>query len=237
MASSRRVVTGSSFGASGRGEEGPQRFAAQRVHRPRALYRAQRAAGAARRGSRQGRTRPSRRPSVDVQSLTPPDPHRSQRLAVGVIAGILVYVALMLYGQMVAQGVVEEKTSRIVELLLTAIRPWQLLLGKVLGHRGAGARAAAAGRRSRGGDRGPDACADPAWFGGGRRARGRRRLVPARLPRVRADVRRRGRAGVAAGRRRRRCRSADGLHRRPVRPGDLHPAARTPEVLYWQCFR
>jgi ABC-2 type transport system permease protein len=70
---------------------------------------------------------------VDVHSLTPPDPHRSQRLAVGVIAGILVYVALMLYGQMVAQGVVEEKTSRIVELLLTAIRPWQLLLGKVLG--------------------------------------------------------------------------------------------------------
>jgi ABC-2 type transport system permease protein len=50
-----------------------------------------------------------------------------------VIAGILVYVALMLYGQMVAQGVVEEKTSRIVELLLSAIRPWQLLLGKVIG--------------------------------------------------------------------------------------------------------
>jgi ABC-2 type transport system permease protein len=71
--------------------------------------------------------------NVDVHPLNPPDPHRSQRLAVGFIAGILVYVALMLYGQMVAQGVVEEKTSRIVELLLTAIRPWQLLLGKVVG--------------------------------------------------------------------------------------------------------
>jgi ABC-2 type transport system permease protein len=70
---------------------------------------------------------------VDVRPLITPDPHRSQRLAIGVIAGILVYVALMLYGQMVAQGVVEEKTSRIVELLLTAIRPWQLLLGKVVG--------------------------------------------------------------------------------------------------------
>ena len=70
---------------------------------------------------------------VQVRSLNPPDPHRSQRLAIGVIAGILVYVALMLYGQAVAQGVVEEKTSRIVELLLTAIRPWQLLLGKVAG--------------------------------------------------------------------------------------------------------
>jgi ABC-2 type transport system permease protein len=70
---------------------------------------------------------------VQVRSLIPPDPHRSQRLAIGVISGILVYVALMLYGQAVAQGVVEEKTSRIVELLLTAIRPWQLLLGKVAG--------------------------------------------------------------------------------------------------------
>jgi ABC-2 type transport system permease protein len=33
----------------------------------------------------------------------------------------------------VAQGVVEEKSSRVVELLLTTIRPWQLMLGKVLG--------------------------------------------------------------------------------------------------------
>jgi ABC-2 type transport system permease protein len=70
---------------------------------------------------------------VQVRSLNAPDPNRSQRLAIGVIAGILVYVALMLYGQAVAQGVVEEKISRIVELLLTAIRPWQLLLGKVAG--------------------------------------------------------------------------------------------------------
>lgn len=70
---------------------------------------------------------------VTVRSLNPPDTERNQRLAIGIIAGILVYVALMLYGQAVAQGVVEEKTSRIVELLLTAIRPWQLLLGKVAG--------------------------------------------------------------------------------------------------------
>jgi ABC-2 type transport system permease protein len=70
---------------------------------------------------------------VDVHSLIAVDPDRNQRLAIGIIAGILVYLALLLYGQAVAQGVVEEKTSRIVELLLTAIRPWQLLLGKVIG--------------------------------------------------------------------------------------------------------
>jgi ABC-2 type transport system permease protein len=39
----------------------------------------------------------------------------------------------MLVGQMVAQGVVEEKSSRVVELLLATLRPWQLLSGKVIG--------------------------------------------------------------------------------------------------------
>ncbi len=70
---------------------------------------------------------------VDVQALEPKKPQDAQRLAIGIIAGILVYIALLVYGQAVAQGVVEEKTSRIVELLLTAIRPWQLLFGKVIG--------------------------------------------------------------------------------------------------------
>jgi len=49
------------------------------------------------------------------------------------VAAILVYVALMMSGQAVAQGVVEEKTSRVVELLLATVRPWQLMVGKVAG--------------------------------------------------------------------------------------------------------
>ncbi len=73
------------------------------------------------------------RATVDVMPLQATDPDESQKLAIGIIAGIAVYLALIIYGQTVAQGVVEEKTSRIVELLLTAIRPWQLMLGKVLG--------------------------------------------------------------------------------------------------------
>ena len=51
----------------------------------------------------------------------------------GIIAGILIYLSLMLNGQSVAQGVVEEKSSRVVELLLATVRPWQLMAGKVLG--------------------------------------------------------------------------------------------------------
>ncbi len=71
--------------------------------------------------------------AVDVRSLEPAREYQGARIALAVIAGVLVYIAIMLYGQLVAQGVVEEKTSRIVEILLTTIRPWQLMLGKVVG--------------------------------------------------------------------------------------------------------
>ncbi len=70
---------------------------------------------------------------LDVVALQPPHKYRTQQLIVGIIAGILIYMSLMMNGQSVAQGVVEEKSSRVVELLLSTIRPWQLMAGKVLG--------------------------------------------------------------------------------------------------------
>ena len=70
---------------------------------------------------------------VDVTALEPVDPQRGQRLAIGLIVAALLYYSLLVYGTMVAQGVVEEKSSRVVEILLATLRPWQLLLGKVIG--------------------------------------------------------------------------------------------------------
>ncbi|MFS8104351.1 ABC transporter permease [Lentzea alba] len=70
---------------------------------------------------------------VDVTALEPVDPQRGQRLAIGLIVAALLYYSLLVYGTMVAQGVVEEKSSRVVEILLATVRPWQLLLGKVIG--------------------------------------------------------------------------------------------------------
>ena len=70
---------------------------------------------------------------VEVTSLEPPYPYQPQQLVLGIIAGILIYMSLMINGQSVAQGVVEEKSSRVVELLLATIRPWQLMAGKVAG--------------------------------------------------------------------------------------------------------
>jgi ABC-2 type transport system permease protein len=71
--------------------------------------------------------------TATVQPLHQPYPYQTQQLVLGIVAGILIYVSLLLNGQSVAQGVVEEKSSRVVELLLATIRPWQLMVGKVLG--------------------------------------------------------------------------------------------------------
>src|SRR5437868_7447158 len=47
--------------------------------------------------------------------------------------GIILYTAILLYGINVMSSVLEEKTTRIVEVLVSSLRPFQLLLGKVLG--------------------------------------------------------------------------------------------------------
>ena len=65
--------------------------------------------------------------------LEEPYDYNGAQLGLGIAAGILIYLSLMINGQTVAQGVVEEKTSRVVELLLSTIKPWQLMAGKVLG--------------------------------------------------------------------------------------------------------
>jgi ABC-2 type transport system permease protein len=55
--------------------------------------------------------------------------------SVAVVYGavFLLYGLLAVYGQWVAQGIVEEKQSRVVEVLLSSLRPTELLAGKVLG--------------------------------------------------------------------------------------------------------
>lgn len=70
---------------------------------------------------------------VNVVPLDPNSAENGQRLAIGIVIAILLYMALLIYGQTVAQGVIEEKSSRVVEILLATVRPWQLLSGKVLG--------------------------------------------------------------------------------------------------------
>ena len=71
-------------------------------------------------------------PEVAVTPLAGSDDD-GQRVVVAVIGVVVLYGLLLLFAQFVAQGVVEEKSSRVVELLLATMRPWQLLAGKILG--------------------------------------------------------------------------------------------------------
>src|SRR6185295_16965771 len=57
----------------------------------------------------------------------------SDREAIAFVAVVILYGQLLGYGFWVATGVVEEKSTRVVELLLSAIRPRRLLAGKVIG--------------------------------------------------------------------------------------------------------
>ncbi|MFI5889610.1 ABC transporter permease [Actinoplanes sp. NPDC051513] len=71
--------------------------------------------------------------AVTVTPLSPPKNANGQQLILGILTSILIYMALLLNGQAVAQGVVEEKSSRVVEIILATVRPRQLMVGKVFG--------------------------------------------------------------------------------------------------------
>jgi len=70
---------------------------------------------------------------LEVQFLDPPDPNQEQNGTVAFIGVLLLYGQIIGYGYWVASGVVEEKATRVVELLLSTIRPRELLAGKVIG--------------------------------------------------------------------------------------------------------
>jgi ABC-2 type transport system permease protein len=66
-------------------------------------------------------------------ALQPAPPDQQNNAAVAFIGVLLLYGQLFGYGLWVATGVIEEKASRIVEMLLSAVRPKQLLAGKIIG--------------------------------------------------------------------------------------------------------
>jgi ABC-2 type transport system permease protein len=72
-------------------------------------------------------------PAIEVRTVEPRDPNRDENAGIAFIAVLLAYGQLFGYGVWVATGVIEEKASRVVEILLSAIRPHQLLAGKIAG--------------------------------------------------------------------------------------------------------
>ena len=58
---------------------------------------------------------------------------RSIQFFVGIFAGLLIYMFIFMYGSMVLRGVLEEKSNRIVEIMVSSVKPIELMVGKIVG--------------------------------------------------------------------------------------------------------
>jgi ABC-2 type transport system permease protein len=56
-----------------------------------------------------------------------------EQAAVGFFFAVLIYLFIFMYGSQVMRGVIEEKTNRIVEVIISSVRPFQLMMGKIIG--------------------------------------------------------------------------------------------------------
>jgi ABC-2 type transport system permease protein len=52
---------------------------------------------------------------------------------VGISCGILMYLFIFIYGAQIMQGIIEEKTSKVVEVIVSSVKPFQLMMGKIVG--------------------------------------------------------------------------------------------------------
>ncbi|HVZ55016.1 MAG TPA: ABC transporter permease [Chitinophagaceae bacterium] len=73
----------------------------------------------------------------DISIANPLDSGRTSEAgvayAVSFACGLLIYMVLMIYGTMVMRGVMEEKMNRIAEVIVSSVKPFQLMLGKIIG--------------------------------------------------------------------------------------------------------
>ena len=60
------------------------------------------------------------------------------KIGLGLVAGYLLMMFVMIYGTSVMISVIEEKTSRIIEIIVSSVKPFQLMMGKILGNASAG---------------------------------------------------------------------------------------------------
>lgn len=77
--------------------------------------------------------------SVDLQTIKIDETGEAKTtstgfaMALAYISGLLMYMLVFMFGSQVMRGVIEEKTSRIVEVIISSVKPIQLMLGKIIG--------------------------------------------------------------------------------------------------------
>lgn len=72
---------------------------------------------------------------ISVKSETLSGKASNEGIATGIayVSGFLIYLILLIYGSQVMMGVMEEKTNRIAEVIVSSVKPFQLMLGKIVG--------------------------------------------------------------------------------------------------------
>jgi ABC-2 type transport system permease protein len=78
----------------------------------------------------------SKRVGLQTSKLTETGEEETDTTAlfiVGLVFGIVIYAAMFIYGAIIMRSVIEEKSSRIIEVITSAVKPLELLLGKVIG--------------------------------------------------------------------------------------------------------
>lgn len=72
---------------------------------------------------------------LGLKAINLKDRNADARVAegIGYVAGLLIYLILLIYGSQVMMGVMEEKTNRIAEVIVSSVKPFQMMLGKILG--------------------------------------------------------------------------------------------------------
>jgi len=81
----------------------------------------------------------SSRSNIDIPTIKWGDDGQEKQgsaelaLVIGMISAFLIYMFIIIYGAQVMAGVVQEKTSRIVEVIISSVKPFELMMGKIIG--------------------------------------------------------------------------------------------------------
>ncbi|MCX6281597.1 MAG: ABC transporter permease [Bacteroidetes bacterium] len=76
---------------------------------------------------------------IDVNTIKITDEGKEEKsyteisMVLGMFAGILIYFFIFMFGSQVMRGVIEEKTNRIIEVIISSVKPFELMMGKIVG--------------------------------------------------------------------------------------------------------
>lgn len=71
--------------------------------------------------------------NIETKKISGEDSSSAVAFIIGMAAAFMIYLSVLLYGAQVMRSVVEEKSNRIIEVLISSVKPFELMMGKILG--------------------------------------------------------------------------------------------------------